>query len=190
MLTTFTLALAVTVADPRPALVELQLAGQHREALARVDRELAEHASAARRMGLDYLRGHLFDLLGEPALASEAFGAAMSATPSLALHARYRMALAQEQMRHPEVAAGPLAESAGSILRRTLLGRQQGDALGVDQVGHLHERRGQGQDGGRIVVRLAPVRGLEPDGRDVPQQTGHLVRGDEKTTVREEQEPG
>lgn len=132
MLTTLTLALAVTVADPRPTLVELQLADQPREALVRVDRELAEHASAVRRMGLDYLRGHLLDLLGEPARASEAFGAAMSATPSLALHARYRMALEQEQMRHPEVAAGliasvvaahppaPLSGDAVQLLVRTL----------------------------------------------------------------------
>ena len=122
MLTTVTLALAVTVADPRPALMELQLAGQNREALARVDRELAEHASTARRMGLDYLRGHLLDLLGEPALASEAFGAAMSATPSLALHARYRMALAQQQMRHPEVAAGLVASVVEARPSPPLLG--------------------------------------------------------------------
>lgn len=132
MLATVTLALAVTVADPRPDLVELQLAGQTREALARVDRELAEHASTVRRMGLDFLRGHLLDLLGEPALASEAFGAAMSATPALALHARYRMALDQERMGHPEVAAGlvasvvgarpasPLLDDAVQLLVRTL----------------------------------------------------------------------
>lgn len=122
MLTTVTLALAVTVADPRPALVELQLSGQTREALAQVDRELAEHESTARRMGLDYLRGHLLDLLGEPALASQAFGAAMSATPSLALHARYRMALAQEQMRHPEVAAGLVASVVAGNPSPPLLG--------------------------------------------------------------------
>ncbi len=122
MLATLTLALAVTVADPRPALVELQLSGQPREALAQVDRELAEHASAARRMGLDYLRGHLLDLLGEPALASEAFGAAMSAAPSLALHARYRMALDQERMRHPEVAAGLVASVVVAQPSAPLLG--------------------------------------------------------------------
>lgn len=109
MLATFTLALAVTVADPRPALVELQLDGRFQEALAHVRRELAERPEPSRKMGLDFLRGHLLDLTGEPALASEAFGAAMSATPSLSLHARYRMALTQEQMRHPEVAAGLVA---------------------------------------------------------------------------------
>lgn len=132
MFTTLALALAVTFADPRPALVELQLSGQPRETLARVERELAEHPETARRWGLDYLRGHLLDLLGEPAQASEAFGAAIGSAPSLALHARYRMALAQERMRHPEVAAGlvasvvdaqpppPLLSHAVRLLVRTL----------------------------------------------------------------------
>jgi soluble lytic murein transglycosylase len=131
MLTTLTLALAVTVADPRPALVELQLSGQVREALAQVTRELSEHPENG-RLGLDYLRGHLLDLLGEPALASEAFGAAIGSSPQLALHARYRMALDQERMRHPEVAAGlvatvvdahpqpPLLTQAVRLLARTL----------------------------------------------------------------------
>lgn len=109
MLTTLILAFAVTGADPRPALVELQLSSPPREALAQVDRELEEHPDTARRWGLDYLRGHLLDLLSEPAQASEAFGAAIGSVPSLALHARYRMALDQERMRHPEVAAGLVA---------------------------------------------------------------------------------
>jgi soluble lytic murein transglycosylase len=73
-------------------------------------------------MGLDYLRGHLLDLLGEPALASEAFGAAMSAVPSLALHARYRMALDQERMQHPEVAAGLVASVVAAQPPPPLLG--------------------------------------------------------------------
>lgn len=133
MLATFTLALAVTVADPRPALVELQLApGKTREALALTRAALAEHPEPARQMGLDYLHGHLLDLLGDPSAASQAFGATMGATPSLALHARYRMALSQERMRHPEVAAGlvasvvdaqppaPLLNDAVRLLARTL----------------------------------------------------------------------
>jgi soluble lytic murein transglycosylase len=123
MLTTFTLALAVTVADPRPALVELQITGHPREALAQVNRELVEPVDAVRRMGLDYLRGHLLDLLGDPAQATEAFGAAMSAAPSLALHARYRMALDQERMRHPEVAAGLVASVVASQPPPPLLGQ-------------------------------------------------------------------
>lgn len=121
MLTTVTLLLAVSTADPRPALVKLQLAGRPREALAQAGRDLsqsppAEGDGAAKgvapttdQIGLDYLRGHLLDLAGEPARASEAFAAAMSSAPALALHARYRMALDQERMGHPEVAAGLVA---------------------------------------------------------------------------------
>ncbi|HEY4562522.1 MAG TPA: hypothetical protein VIJ36_06060, partial [Thermoanaerobaculia bacterium] len=64
MLGTFALILAVTAAaDPRPELVELQLAGQHRQALARVEQELADRPEPSRKLGLDYLRGHLLDTL-------------------------------------------------------------------------------------------------------------------------------
>jgi tetratricopeptide (TPR) repeat protein len=117
MLTTITFLLAVSTADPRPALVKLQLAGRPREALAQAGRDLAQRPAPdedgaetapplAQQVGLDYLRGHLLDLAGDPALASQAFAATMSSSPQLALHARYRMALDQERMGHPEVAAG------------------------------------------------------------------------------------
>lgn len=110
MIATVTLLFAVTTLDPRPDLLELQLEGKTREALAATQRELAERPVPARRMGLDYLQGHLYDKLDDPALASEAFGAAMASIPELALYSRYRMALAQEEMRHPEVAAGLIAK--------------------------------------------------------------------------------
>ena len=131
MFAAFALLLGITI-DPRPDLVELQLAGKPRDALAGVQRELAERPSEARRMGLDFLRGHLLDLLGDPAGASEAFGAAMASAPHLAPHSRYRMALDQERMGHPEVAAGlvasvmdakpipPLASNAVRLLARAL----------------------------------------------------------------------
>lgn len=136
MFAAFALFVGITL-DPRPDLVELQLAGKPRDALAAVQRELAERPSESRRMGLEYLRGHLLDLLGDPAGASEAFGAAMASAPHLALHSRYRMALDQERMRHPEVAAGlvasvveanppaPLGLEAARLLARTL--EQGGD---------------------------------------------------------------
>lgn len=159
MLVTFTLAFAVTVADPRPALVELQLAGQPREALARIRHELEEHPDASRRMGLDYLRGHLLDLLGDPALASEAFGAAMGATPSLAQYSRYRMALAQEQMRHPEVAAGLVASVVDAQPPPPLLG---------DSVRLLVRTLNHGGD-----CRL--LRGLEPERFPVVERRALLL---------------
>jgi soluble lytic murein transglycosylase len=114
MLGTFTLVFAVAVADPRPQLVELQLGGKTREALARADAELAAQPEAARRFGLDYLRGRLLTALGASPEADEAFLAAMAATPVLDSYSRYRMALEQERMGHPEVAAGLIAKVVGS----------------------------------------------------------------------------
>jgi soluble lytic murein transglycosylase len=111
---TLTLALAVTPADPRPRLVELQIEGKPREALAVVDQERADRPAEARRTGLDYLRGHLLDLLGSSREAGEAFVQAMAATPTLKLYSRYRLALDQDRMSHPEVAAGLVATVVAS----------------------------------------------------------------------------
>jgi soluble lytic murein transglycosylase len=96
-------------ADPRPALVTLELASRHREALARLQEETAERPAASRRLGLDYLRGHLLVLLGRPADSVPAFVDAISATPRLAFYSRYRLAAEQVRLGHPEVAAGLLA---------------------------------------------------------------------------------
>lgn len=109
MIVTLTLLAAVTVADPRPALLEMQLAGHPKDALARVERELVERPEASRKLGLDYLRGHLLDGLDDPRGASDAFAAAMARTPELGAYSRYRLALEQERMGHPEVAAGLVA---------------------------------------------------------------------------------
>ncbi|HEX3127755.1 MAG TPA: transglycosylase SLT domain-containing protein [Thermoanaerobaculia bacterium] len=115
MITTFTLVLAATLtADPRPALVELQLAGRRTEALARTEREIAAQPETSRALGLDYLRGHLLDLLNDPAASGEAFAAAMANTPDLGVYSRYRLALAQERTGHPEVAAGLIASVVDS----------------------------------------------------------------------------
>ena len=100
---------ALGTADPRPALVALELVNRHREALARVQEETAERPAAGRRIGLDYLRGHLLELLGRPADSVPAFVDAISATPRLAFHSRYRLAAEQIRLGHPEVAAGLLA---------------------------------------------------------------------------------
>ncbi|HEY6324707.1 MAG TPA: hypothetical protein VJA16_24440, partial [Thermoanaerobaculia bacterium] len=100
---------ALGTADPRPALVALELANRHREALARVQEETAERPAAGRQIGLDYLRGHLLELLGRPADSVPAFVDAISATPRLAFHSRYRLAAEQIRLGHPEVAAGLLA---------------------------------------------------------------------------------
>ncbi|HVR95902.1 MAG TPA: transglycosylase SLT domain-containing protein [Thermoanaerobaculia bacterium] len=113
-LTLFLIA-AVGAADPRPVLVELQLEGRHREALARVDREIQTQPEASRRIGLDYLRGHLFEEVGDSASAGEAFAAVIAATPELAAYSRYRLAREQERMNHPEVAAGLIATVVSQV---------------------------------------------------------------------------
>ncbi|MFL6195006.1 MAG: transglycosylase SLT domain-containing protein [Thermoanaerobaculia bacterium] len=137
MLGFITFALAVTVADPRPDLVELQLSGQHRQALARVEEEIARRPEPSRRLGLSYLQGHLLDLLGRAQEAAEAFAKAMAETPVLEPYGRYRMALDMDETGHPEVAAGliakvvagdpasPLFAPAVSLLGHTL--REGGD---------------------------------------------------------------
>lgn len=114
MLGTFTLLIAATVVDPRPELVELQLTGKPRQALMRVEEEMAERPEPARRMGLGYLRGHLLEILGRIEEAGQAFADAMGETPALKLYGRYRLAVERNRMGHPEVAAGLVATVAGS----------------------------------------------------------------------------
>lgn len=115
MIATFTLILAAAVTtDPRPDLFELQLAGSRREALARTEQEIAVRPEASHGLGLDYLRGHLLDLLGNPGAAGEAFAAAMAFNPELGAYSRYRLALDQERTGHPEVAAGLIAGAVDS----------------------------------------------------------------------------
>lgn len=112
MLGTFTLLLAATVADPRPELVELQLTGKPRQALMRVEEEIAQRPEDARRMGLGYLRGHLLEILGRIEEAGRAFADAMLETPPLTHYGRYRLAVERDRMGHPEVAAGLVATVA------------------------------------------------------------------------------
>ena len=96
------------VEDPRPELIQLQLEGKNRVALERVDEKLDENPAEAYSWGFEYLRGHLLERLEERE-AAEAFANALTATPSLAAYSRYRLALSQLQMGHPEVSAGLLA---------------------------------------------------------------------------------
>lgn len=106
MFGTLTLALALTAADPRPELLELQLAGRTQEELGRVEQELVQSSDASHRLGLDYLHGYLLDLVGRPREAGDAFARAMTLNPSLAPYSRYRMAVDLDRIGHPEVAAG------------------------------------------------------------------------------------
>ena len=47
--------------DPRPSLVQLQLEGKIEAALVAVEVALASHSDEARRLGFDYLQGHLLE---------------------------------------------------------------------------------------------------------------------------------
>jgi soluble lytic murein transglycosylase len=132
MLGLLTFALAAAVADPRPELIELQLAGQPRAALTRVEQEISLHPEESRRIGLEYLRGHLLDTLQRFGEASDAFVRSLAASPALQPYSRYRLALDHDRMGHPEVAAGliatvvagdprsPLIPEAVRLLDRTL----------------------------------------------------------------------
>lgn len=153
MLGTLTLALALTAADPRPELLELQLAGKPQEELGRIEQELAQSPDASHRLGLDYLQGFLLDRLGRPREAGDAFVRGMALNPTLAPYSRYRMALDQVRIGHPEVAAGlvsnvvagdpgsPLLPAAVHLFAQVLsnggecrlLGTMRADALPVPQ---------------------------------------------------------
>lgn len=110
----FTLVFTVAVADPRPELVELQLAGQPRQAQARVEQELAERPAPSRRLGLGFLYGHLLDAAGKLSEASQIFVQAIGETPALELYSRYRAALDHDRLGHPEMAAGLVAKVPAS----------------------------------------------------------------------------
>ena len=95
--------------DPRHRVVSLGHELQTRAALEEVDRIRASDPEAARRLGLDYLRGHLLLRLDRRTEAFEAFASAMTSTPRLEPWARFHLGREQLEMGHPEVAAGLLA---------------------------------------------------------------------------------
>src|SRR5579863_2280881 len=121
MIAPFALALALVVQDPRPQLVALSLDGRGREALALTQQELADRPVTARQLGLDYLRGHLLEQLGRSSDAGEAFVAAITGAPKLASYSRYRLALEQMELGHPEVAAGLVARTVTGDVNSPLL---------------------------------------------------------------------
>jgi soluble lytic murein transglycosylase-like protein len=117
-LLTFALLLS---GDPRPRLVALQIEGRPQEALAETEAVLDQRPNEGATLGLPYLRGRLLQQLHDWRRASAAFAETMGSTPPLAAHARFQLALAQEQLGHPEVAAGLVATLLGSSPPSTLL---------------------------------------------------------------------
>lgn len=100
------LLLTATAADFRIPLVEHQVAGDPRAALAAAEAVTEERPEAAAAAGVSYLRGRLLESLGHLARADQAYEEALSEAPGLDAWTSYRAALAQERSGHPEVAAG------------------------------------------------------------------------------------
>lgn len=120
-------ALAAVVAaaparDPRPEIVALSLAGETERALALVDRALSDGAELSRELGLEMLRGDLLERADRPRDAVETYARLLAGDAGLAPWARYRMALVQERLGHPEVAAGLVATLLSRGSSETLVG--------------------------------------------------------------------
>ncbi|MGD2115564.1 MAG: lytic transglycosylase domain-containing protein [Acidobacteriota bacterium] len=109
--------------DPRIPVVERMLAGDPSQALAVAERMRLDSPEAARRWGINYLRGRLLERLQRPLEAEEAFAAALSETPELEPYVRFHLAVAQEREGHPEVAAGLVASVVAPGVPPDLLGR-------------------------------------------------------------------
>jgi tetratricopeptide (TPR) repeat protein len=173
MLGTVALFLSVAATDPRPLLIELQLEGRFREALARVEQELEDRPEESRQLGLDYLRGHLLDGLGDPSDAADAFADSMTSAPRLALYGRYRLALDQDRLGHPEVAAGLVA---------TVVAKGEGPLL-TDAVQLFDKTLARGGD-----CKL--LRGVRPESLETPERRQLLLTEAECALKRDLRELG
>lgn len=100
---------ALAAADPRIPLVEHVTAGRPMAALAAAQKLRQDAPGDAAQQGVSYLRGRLYELLGNLDQAEDAFKDALAESPDLEPYVRNRLALAQLRGGHPEVAAGLLA---------------------------------------------------------------------------------
>ena len=156
--------------DPRISLVELQIGRNHQEALQAVEKWLTDDPESARRLGLDYLRGHLLLLLDQRPEAQQAFATSIGATPALEAYSRYRLAREQYELDHPEVAAGLVATLLGSSPPRTLAGPamrllERTIAEGGDcrLLGNLNRQRFSRRDGRRLALIRAECSARQGD---------------------------
>lgn len=115
------LALLLLASDPRIVLIEAQLAGDLSGALARAETQKTEDPDGAALLGIDYLRGHVLDRLGRRKAAASAFAEVLAPDRALSPYARLRIARIQEDLGHPEVAAGLIATLLGSTPPPALL---------------------------------------------------------------------
>lgn len=115
------LAGASAADEPRIALIDLQLSDDHSVALQVVEQELQQNPQASRRLGFDYLRGHLLLHLDRRKEAVQAFAQTMGSTPPLAPYSRFLLAREQESLGNPQVAAGLIATLLSSDAPSTLV---------------------------------------------------------------------
>lgn len=108
--------------DPRIELVELQMTQRQAQALAGTESVLRNEPRLADEMWLGYLHAHLLESMGRTQDANEALTRLLSAEPELAAYGRLRMAQLQEQLGHPEVAAGLVATLLGQGAPQALIG--------------------------------------------------------------------
>ncbi len=104
--------LAATV-DPRIALVDLVDQGHFKQAAQAVELQISRDPSRADALGLRYLQARLLENAGKLGAADDAYAAVMARNPILAPYARFHLALNQEKLGHPEVAAGLIASLLG-----------------------------------------------------------------------------
>lgn len=129
--------LLVGAADPRPELVELQLASEYEAALEQVDLQLAVNPDQARPWGFEYLRGHILEQLQRDTDAPQAFTAAMTSAPAVSAYSRYRLARNRMREEQPRIAAGLLA---------TLLANEPPAALQPEAIRLLASAMAKGGD--------------------------------------------
>ncbi len=114
MLWAATLLVLTTLEDPRPQVIQYRLEGRLAEALEVIDASIAQNGDSVLPLGLDYLRGHLLEVLGKDRAAQEAFARSLTSATPLAPYGLFRLALNHEGRGHPEVSAGLLANLLGS----------------------------------------------------------------------------
>ena len=139
--------------DQRIEIVGFLLQDEVSKALLATERAL-RLPTAEQPPGLHYLRAHLLELEGRQQESADEFARAMAAYPALTPYARYRLALGQARLGHPEVAAGLLA---------TLLGDRPPPPLAAPALRLLRGAIGAGGD-----CRL--LRGLQPRAFATPER--------------------
>lgn len=151
------LTLTLAVDDPRVDLVRLQLENRPAEARSLAAELLQERPDWAKTNGVDYLYAHLLDSEGQVQQAGDAFARVLSGSSPLEPFSRYRLALLQERLQHPEVAAGLVA---------TLLEKGVPGSLVTRCVALLRRTLAQGGDC-RLLTNLDPARFPTPDRRQL-----------------------